>query len=40
MMKKHYESIGFHAEPVDLGPNAGKGLLQQTNLMQKNTMLL
>ena len=26
MMKKHYESIGFHAELVDLGPNAGKGL--------------
>lgn len=27
MMKKHFESIGFHAELVDLGPNAGKGLL-------------
>lgn len=26
MMKKHFESIGFHAELVDLGPTAGKGL--------------
>jgi len=26
MMKKHYESIGFHTELVDLGPKAGKGL--------------
>ena len=26
IMKKHFESIGFKAELVDLGPNAGKGL--------------
>lgn len=26
IMKRHYESIGFKAELVDLGPTAGKGL--------------
>lgn len=27
IMKKHFESIGFTCELVDLGPNAGKGLI-------------
>ena len=26
IMKRHFESIGFHAELVDLGPKAGRGL--------------
>ena len=31
IMKRHYESIGFHAELVDLSPDCGKALLA-TNL--------
>ena len=27
IMKRHYESIGFHAELVDLSPDCGKALL-------------
>ena len=27
IMKRHYESIGFHAELVDLSPDCGKVLL-------------
>lgn len=27
IMKAHFESIGFHCELVDLGPDAGKGLI-------------
>lgn len=30
IMKRHFESIGFHAELVDLGPKAGRGLFAPT----------